>query len=48
MVDFSPSVCLWNSDIVRTMLQVLDLCGAFVGGHDFGFAGTEGFLILTD
>ena len=45
---FSPSVCFWNDDVVGVMIQVLGLCGALVGGHNFGFTGTEGCLVFTD
>ena len=30
------------------MLQVFEFCGAFIGGHDFGFTETEGIFISTD
>ena len=48
VVYLSPSKLFWNSDVVGTMLQVLEFSGALAGGHDFGFTGTEGGLILMD
>ena len=47
ILDFSPKISFWYSDVVGTMLEGLEFCGAFVGGHDFGFRGNEGCLILT-
>ena len=48
VVYFGPGLCFWNDNVVGTMIQVLKLYGAIVGGHDFGFTGTEGSLVLID
>ena len=48
VVYFNPRLCLCNPDVIWNMLQVLEFCGALVGGHDFGFTGTEGCLIFMD
>ena len=48
IVDFIPSVCLYNPYIVGMMFQGLEFFFSFVSGHDLGFIGTEGCLILTD
>ena len=48
IVDFIPSVCLYNPYIVGMMFQGLEFFCSFVSGHDLGFIGTEGCLILTD
>ena len=48
VVDFGSSVCFWNTYVVGTMLQVLELFDELFVGYDFCFTGTEGYLVFTD